>query len=173
MGMKGSLRSEGLIVISIRTNRLHHPQLMPPPLNKCLTAHTSTAAAQLSIFNCISSYPGPQANSSPLCRQIDVVLVSCCMFRIPQRVRRSALAQASPFWTETGLCPKGHPNAQQQHSFRQPCSVECVEGTKCLYLICFDLEHLDMTPARGGLNWTPGILIRGIFRSVGSSLYVY
>lgn len=67
---------------------------------------TATTEAQLSVLCSVSSYPGLQANSSPFCRQIDVLLVSCCIFSIPKRTRRSGLAQASPLRTSSGLHPK-------------------------------------------------------------------
>lgn len=124
MGMRGSLRIQGLIVVLLRSNRQHLPHLIP---SHCLQADThiyltATTAARLSVLCSVSSYPSLQANSSPFCGQIDVLLVSYYIFSIPKRARRSSLAKASPLRTLSGLYPRD-PNTQPHHSFRHGAPV--------------------------------------------------
>lgn len=83
------------------------------PLRVCQPTHTHTHTHWTALADSPSSVesriPASRRTVPPFCGQIDVLLVSCRMFSIPQRAGRSGLALASPLITWFGPYPPRHP----------------------------------------------------------------
>jgi len=143
--MRGSQWSKGLIVFPLRSNRQNHP---PNPL----TTHTHTEI-----------WEQQQQLSSFFCSHIDVLLVSCYMFSIPQRVRGSGLASFFPqdlIWT----VPYGSPQyatTTQSQTFSS--TVTQYGRDQVLLLICYNPGHSGMIPAVRGIYGEKRMLIKGFF----------